>query len=284
MATQIITSDEQLRRYLPNAFATVEGEAPFFEKVLPWLEAAERWLSLQFIGDEFAGALIAMEENEPLKMTACSVVAHEALMRAVPSLDLVLTPNGFGIVSNSNVAPASRDRVTRLVKSLEESRDIAISQMLQYLFQNEQWCATSKRRWFTATLFPNIDLAELYGITERRWANYLSLRLRAVDIEQRIAEEFISTAQMDVLRNEVIGIDWSFSLHDRLHMQVIEQLRSIEVSALQGNALNIQALRDIVDLMRKNEEIFPEFASSDTAKLFTPPIFENKKKANGYWF
>jgi len=105
-----------------------------------------------------------------------------------------------------------------------------------------------------------------------------------VDIEQRIAEEFISTAQMDVLRNEVIGINWSFSLHDRLHIQVIEQLRSIEVSALQGNALNIQALRDIVDLMRKNEEIFPEFASSDTAKLFTPPIFENKKKANGYWF
>ena len=284
MATQIITSDEQLRRYLPNAFATVEGEAPFFEKVQPWLEAAERWLSLQFIGDEFAGALIAMEENEPLKMTACSVVAHEALMHAVPSLDLVLTPNGFGIVSNSNVAPASRDRVTRLVKSLEESRDIAISQMLQYLFQNEQWCATSKRRWFTATLFPNIDLAELCGVTERRWANYLSLRLRVVDIEQRIAEEFISTAQMDVLRNEVIGINWSFSLHDRLHMQVIEQLRSIEVSALQGNALNIQALRDIVDLMRKNEEIFPEFAASDTAKLFTPPIFENKKKANGYWF
>ena len=274
MATQIITSDEQLRRYLPNAFATVEGEAPFFEKVLPWLEAAERWLLMQFIGDEFAGALIDMEENEPLKMTACSVVAHEALMRAVPSLDLVLTPNGFGIVSNSNVAPASRDRVTRLVKSLEESRDIAISQMLQYLFQNEQWCATSKRRWFTATLFPNIDLAELCGVTERRWANYLSLRLRAVDIEQRIAEE----------RNEVIGINWSFSLHDRLHMQVIEQLRSIEVSALQGNALNIQALRDIVDMMRKNEKIFPEFAASDTAKLFTPPIFENKKKANGYWF
>ena len=105
-----------------------------------------------------------------------------------------------------------------------------------------------------------------------------------MDIEQRIAEEFISTAQMDVLRNKVIGIDWSFSLHDRLHMQVIEQLRSIEVSALQGNTLNIQALRDIVDVMRKNEEIFPEFASSDTAKLFTPPIFENKKKANGYWF
>ena len=225
-----------------------------------------------------------MEDDEPLKMTACSVVAHEALMRAEPSLDLVLTPNGFGIVSNQNVAPASRDRVVRLVNSLEASRDIAIEQMLQYLFQNERWFATSKRRWFTATLFPNIDLANLCGIAEKRWANYLALRLKAVEVEQRIAEEYISPEQMDVLRGEVIGIDWSFTVADRLHLRVIEQLRSIVVNALQGNMLDIQGLRDIVDLMRKNEEYFAEFANSDTAKLFTPPIFENKKKAHGYWF
>ena len=239
---------------------------------------------MQFIGDEFADALIVMEDDEPLKMTACSVVAHEALMRAVPSLDLVLTPNGFGIVSNQNVAPASRDRVVRLVNSLEASRDIAIEQMLQYLFQNERWFATSKRRWFTATLFPNIDLANLCGIAEKRWTNYLALRLKAVEVEQRIAEEYISPEQMDVLRGEVIGIDWSFTVADRLHLRVIEQLRSIVVNVLQGNMLNIQGLRDIVDLMRKNEEYFAEFAGSDTAKLFTPPIFENKKENNGYWF
>ena len=225
-----------------------------------------------------------MEDDEPLKMTACSVVAHEALMRAVPSLDLVLTPNGFGIVSNQNVAPASRDRVVRLVNSLEASRDIAIEQMLQYLFQNERWFATSKRRWFTATLFPNIDLANLCGIAEKRWANYLALRLKAVEVEQRIAEEYISPEQMDVLRGEVIGIDWSFTVADRLHLRVIEQLRSIVVNVLQGNMLDIQGLRDIVDLMRNNEEYFAEFANSDTAKLFTPPIFENKKRAHGYWF
>ena len=63
-----------------------------------------------------------------------------------------------------------------------------------------------------------------------------------------------------------------------------KQLRSIVVNVLQGNMLDIQGLRDIVDLMRKNEEYFAEFANSDTAKLFTPPIFENKNKAHGYWF
>jgi len=82
----LIKDDNALRRYLPNAFATARGEAPFYNKVLPWLRTAERWLFSQFIGDDFADALIDMEDDEPLKMTTCSVVAHEALMRAVPSL------------------------------------------------------------------------------------------------------------------------------------------------------------------------------------------------------
>ena len=282
--TLLITSDEQLRKYLPNAFATAQGELPFFDKVLPWLEAAERWLFEQFIGDEFADALIAMDANEPVRLTACSVVAHEAMMRAVPSLDLVLTPNGFGIVSNSNVAPASRDRVVRLVNSLEASRDIAIEQMLQYLFQNERWFATSKRRWFTATLFPNIDLANLCGIAEKRWANYLAIRLKAIDIEQRIAEEFVSPEQMNVFRSEVFAINWDFTLTQTMHTRIIEHLREIVVNVLRGNQLNIQGMRDIVDFMRKHEGQFAEFAASDTAKLFTPPIFENKKRSHGYWF
>ena len=38
---------------------------------------------------------------------------------AIPSLDLVLTTNGFGIVSNQNVVPASRERVDALISSLE---------------------------------------------------------------------------------------------------------------------------------------------------------------------
>ena len=31
-------------------------------------------------------------------------------------------------------------------------------------------------------------------------------------------------------------------------------------------------------------EEFPEWHNSDTAKLFSPPIFENKKSNKGYWF
>ena len=35
MTTRLITNEDQLRKYLPNAFATAQGELPFYDKVLP---------------------------------------------------------------------------------------------------------------------------------------------------------------------------------------------------------------------------------------------------------
>lgn len=284
MATRLITSDEQLRRYLPNAFATAQGEPPFFDKVLPWLETAERWVFQQFIGDTFEPSLLAMGENEPVRLTATCVVAHEAMLRAVPSLDLVLTPNGFGIVSNQNVAPASRERVSRLIASLETSRDNAIEQLITYLFRETEWYDSLTRHWFTATLFPNLDLANLCGFTEHRWANYLGLRSNAITIETEIANDYVSPEQLAVFRNEVFCMDFEFTLQTSQHNSVLQQLRSIIVRMLRGEPTPIQSLRDIVDFMRKNEEQFAEFRHSDTYRLYEPPIFENKKKSHGYFF
>ena len=284
MATKIITSDEQLRKYIPNLFATAKGETPFYDRLLPWLETAERWLFSQFVGDDYADTFLSLDENEPVRLTAAAVVVHEAFLRGVPSLDLVLTPNGFGIVSNQNVAPASRDRVARLIASLETSRDNAIEQLISYLLREEEWYQSTIRQWFTATLFPNIDLANLCGFTEHRWANYLGLRSKAIDVEQRIAEEFVSPEQLAVFREEVFSMTWDFSLTATSHTQIIERLRSVIVSVLQGNNVPVQSLRDIVDFMRKHEDHFPEFRASCTYKLFEPPIFENKKENHGYWF
>lgn len=282
--TRLITSDEQLCRYLPNAFATAQGEPPFFDKVLPWLETAERWLFQQFIGDTFEPSLLAMGENEPVRLTATCVVAHEAMLRAVPSLDLVLTPNGFGIVSNQNVAPASRERVSRLIASLEASRDNAIEQLITYLFRETEWYDSPTRHWFTATLFPNLDLANLCGFTEHRWANYLGLRSKAIDIEREIANDYVSPEQLDVFHDEVFSVNVDFSLTTAQHTTVLQRLRSIIVKMLQGEPTPVQSLRDIVDFMRKNESQFAEFRHSETYRLFEPPIFENKKKSHGYFF
>ena len=60
---------------------------------------------------------------------------------------------------------------------------------------------------------------------------------------------------------------------------------------MQGNTLNIQSLRDIVDFMRKHDAQFPEFRQSATYKLFfsmtkeiseAQAIEERKKFVHGF--
>ena len=63
-----------------------------------------------------------------LKATMARIVAFDAFRNAVPHLDLILTPNGFGIVNNSNIAPASKERVERLIASLLSNRDDEIEE------------------------------------------------------------------------------------------------------------------------------------------------------------
>ena len=101
----LIHSDSELRSFLPNALVTVEGEMSLFEKLSSYLTEAETWLATFITGAAPLAAITAENEgaNRPL---CCRIVVCHALIHAIPSLDLVLTPNGFGIVSNQN---ASRD-------------------------------------------------------------------------------------------------------------------------------------------------------------------------------
>ena len=150
---KLITNETELRRYIPNAFTTVKGETPLLQKLTPYIESAEQWLK-----QYFTGGVIMFEAVQSL---ATHIVVNEAMRQAVPSLDLVLTPNGFGIVSNSNVAPASKECVERLITSLESERDNYIEQLLPLLVQSEEWRDTEQYRFFASTLFPNITLTTL---------------------------------------------------------------------------------------------------------------------------
>ena len=156
----LIQNENELRRYIPNAFTTVKGETPLLQKLTPYLESAELWLKQYFTG----GVMF-----EAVQSLATHIVVNKAMRQAVPSLDLVLTPNGFGIVSNSNIAPASKERVERLIASLESERDNYIEQLLPLLVQSEEWRGTEQYCFFTSTLFPNITLATLCGYHTNRW-------------------------------------------------------------------------------------------------------------------
>ena len=66
---------------------------------------------------------------------------------------------------------------------------------------------------------------------------------------------------------------------------IISALRNIVVDRLTGSNKDYSTtLFDIVNTLRSHPEEFPQWHTSPTAALFTPPIFENKKENKGYWF
>ena len=267
----IIDSDTTLRKYVPNVFASVKGEASLFDKLSPFLMSAEQWLE-----QIFCAVNILSEDALP---TAQRLVVCEALRNAVPSLDLVLTPNGFGIVSNTNIAPASKERVVRLIDSLREQRDDLIAQLLPMLTDIEEWRSSDRYAFFSATMFPDLRLTTLCGYSENRWEHYLQLRLEAINIEASLAEEYFSSSLMDRLRSEVICKN--VPTGDKA---LVAGIRSQIVAVLMGKPISQRHMMDLVNYVRNNAELFPEWHNSETAKLFSPPKFENKKENKGYWF
>lgn len=279
---KIITNNATLLRLLPNVVTSVEGETPLYDKVHPWLVIAEQWVSDRFTGAAVLDAIAADTDTTIWQQTAILIMS-EAMRQAIPSLDVVLTPNGFGIVSNQNVAPASKERVERLIESMTAGRDLNIDYLLDSLSERADWLQTKQRDWFCQTLLQSPRDAELgvYGPewTGNRWEAFIELRERARNIEAAIAERWVSEELMERLRQAIIT-PGSPSEDTALALR----LRDCVFAELKGEPRRCRMLDRVVNYVRQRPEEYPEWAESDTARLFDPPVFRNEKNSKGYFF
>lgn len=276
---KLITNDDTLRQYLPNVFATVKGEVSLFDKVKVDINLAENWVIETFVSTNTFNTICGYVEDNPIKIITAKLIATEALSWAIPSLDLVLTPNGFGVVSTQNIAPASKERVNRLIGSLADYRDECIGNILPALGGESQWLTSSQALFFGETLFPDLAITDQVKGTGSKWERYLALRPKILDIEASLAEEFFSPELMVRLRNEVLR-----KTHTADLARVINAIRGQVVDLLNGGLIRMRDMIDVVNHIRCYPDLFPEWHASETAKLFSPPIFTNLKTNKGYWF
>lgn len=104
----LINDNDTLRKYVPNTLKAVAGELSLFDKIQYHLLQAEQWLTDTFVSSDTMSRIRTYSDSTPLLHYCRIITAAEAMLHAVPQLDLILTPNGFGIVSNQNIAPASK--------------------------------------------------------------------------------------------------------------------------------------------------------------------------------
>lgn len=108
-------------------------------------------------------AIITTEAQLPdhVAATLATAICLRAAYDAVPQMDLVLTPTGFGIVSNQNTAPASRERVDALRLQLRRDACRLEDNVLSYLAAAGMM---TLRRSRAGSLLWTPSLCTLYGI------------------------------------------------------------------------------------------------------------------------
>ena len=277
---KLITTDAQLRAHIPNIIASVKGEMPFIERLSLFLDLAEDWVKTTFTSESTFNTICGYTDSNNIKILCSRLVVADALRRAIPSLDIVLTPNGFAVVNTSNLAPASKPRVDRLVGSMLSHRDDCIAALLPELVGASKWLTSSQADFFGSTLFPDLGIVDAVGsIQGSRWEKYLELRPQVIDLEASLAEEWLSPELLSALRSQNLRGD----LTEKRNV-IVRQVKAQILGYLKSGSFNSRRLADIVNRIRENEADFPEWHQSETAKLFAPPVFYNEKKAKGYWF
>ena len=102
--------------------------------------------TLQSINRVLLGDMADKLDTVPgLEAAVIKLVCLRTYQEQIPQLDLVLTPTGFGVVSNQNLAPASADRVKNLLQQVTNSAEDAYDRCLELLVGTD-WADTAQAR------------------------------------------------------------------------------------------------------------------------------------------
>ena len=116
---------------------------------------------------------------------------------------------------------------------------------------------SSQASFFGETLFPDLAITDQVKGTGSKWERYLALRPMILDIEASLAEEFFSPELMVRLRNEVLR-----KTHTADLARVINAIRGQVVDLLNGGSIRMRDMIDVVNHIRCNPDLFPEWHAS----------------------
>ena len=210
------------------------------------------------------------------------LVCLSAFLSVLRQLDLVLTPTGFGVVSNDNLAPASKQRVDALEGELRTQYHKTLAMTLN-LLRSENWGATEQAHHFIGHLYDEYTFffETHQNASATDWDGYRQT------IEE--AEETLRTRMGDRQMDDILD---AFRRGDPNRLEPYRDLISLIVKftdtwATKGGA----TLRAPVShrLMRvldsdDNKEYFKLYRESSNYQANHHEAFKNTKDSAGYVF
>jgi len=246
----------------------------------PFLVSADAEIKNQFTGsDLYAGVIPGTDASYKLK----EIIALTTYKNAIPFADLIQTPNGFGVVNNANQAPASKERVERLINQCAFLIDKATDALIDSL-QNDSvllplWATANKFKALTNCFFwTNTDFADYADCKDR--SAFLALKPKLVSAQKNEITEWI-------------GIEYVNELIEKIRSNALLEADKIVVEYVKialGNFAKDdeeeaeETLENLMNIIIADIASYPTYAASKTNTLRLSTKFTNTKDAPTFFF
>ena len=192
-----ITTD-QFEQLLPFVRAASED---VFTKIEPSFEQTYNDLVADVINTDHESE--ATQEDSPLLRHVTGYVILATFLDRLHSQDIIMTDNGFGVVSNDNIAPASQFRVDALERELTYRRDMARHNMINELRRVDGWAETEQALDNIRSFFWSpVLLRQYYYIDHKPTFDDLASFRSNIDTAENYLRKQLSDDLIDQLLNE----------------------------------------------------------------------------------
>jgi stage V sporulation protein SpoVS len=231
------------------------------------------------LGDVGAQAVEAGTDTV-LVQTVKRLACVRAFMNEMRSLDLVLTPTGFGVVSTNDTAPASKMRVDALDGQLRRQERLLLGTLLDRLFRVSGWYKQPQRQWAVQTLFFSIHQLETWaGINHPKPEDWDSAvpTILAADAYLR---KHLGNAYMDELLEQVT----SYSLTNENGVIALLCIQYIGACIAQNMRLKEETYMRMINRMEADLSQYPTYADGEGYRLNHYKPYENHAEDSAFHF
>lgn len=228
-------------------------------------------------GIDFDVAEVSSDRMTILAQNVCRFVCADAYYEAIPHLDLVLTATGFGIVHNSNVSPASSDRVSRLRETMDFLRQDCYDALIDLCRNYSDWSESAQKPHFFNTLFWRASFLTFFGVKNPHRCDLYEWMPRVHNSETTLAKLISFAFFSKLLKAEETKV------YDDGFKEAIRLCRELVAADILDTDPPLVKER-LLAFLDANIEKFPCYANSQAYKANHFKHYENKADDSCYFF
>lgn len=269
---EITVSKEEFECWLPVAKSAHDN---VYKKVMA---------TLPEVADDIAESLLGTVGNDA--MVSGGALQHRfnkyvtvlAFLQIFEQNDVVLTPTGFGVVSNDQLVPASAQRVSAVHEALKRDSLICQYYLLLYLTGVSGWGETRQAANSIENPLWNIrQMHQWYGTSVGAGRFYELMNIERAAMER--VREYIGS---EVIERMMVSIRCRRS--DQ-YLKLAEKITPYILAYIDGDIVRQeQTYRRMLYHLEKNLDDFPEYAESDEYQASIAERYENKQEDSAFFF